>query len=340
MRLGVLGPLLVTVDGELVEIGGVRLRALLIRLALDAGRTVTTASLTSALWPDDGPADAANALQTLVSRLRRALPRGDVVRSAPGGYCLEVPPEAVDALRFERLAREGRRALGRGEPAMAARRLRESLGLWRGDALADVAEAPFAAPAVVRLDELRLAATEDRLEAELRVSPEGSYLVAELEELTAAHPLRERLRHLLIKALHGEGRQAEALAAYEDFGLMLLSGMGHLAAARDDLAAAHEHLGKALAMAAEAPDMPLMAIVAVGVARLTLQHGAARSAAQVLGAAHTLRGAPDAFNPDVVRLVEDLRGEMGERDYEAAYAAGRGLARADALALIDAQMRC
>src|SRR5215470_8583628 len=83
MRLGVLGPLQVTVDGELVKIGGVRLRALLIRLALDAGRTVTIAALASALWPDDGPADPENALQTLVSRLRRALPRGDVVQSAP-----------------------------------------------------------------------------------------------------------------------------------------------------------------------------------------------------------------------------------------------------------------
>jgi len=226
MRLGVLGPLLVTVDGEVVEVGGVRLRALLIRLALDAGRTVTMASLASALWPDDGPADPANALQTLVSRLRRALPRGDVVRSAPGGYCLDLPPEAVDALRFERLVREGRRALGRGEAAIAARRLQEALGLWRGDALANVAEAPFAAAAVVRLDELRLAATEDRLEAELRVSPERSYLVAELEELTAAHPLRERLRHLLIKALHGEGRQAEALAAYEDFRRLLADELG------------------------------------------------------------------------------------------------------------------
>jgi predicted ATPase/DNA-binding SARP family transcriptional activator len=226
MRLGVLGPLSVTVDGELVEIGGARLRALLIRLALEAGRMVTVASLSSALWPDDGPADPANALHTLVSRLRRALPPGQVVRSAHGGYCLDLPPDAVDALRFERLVREGRRALRNGEAAIAARHLREALGLWRGEALADVAEAPFAAPAIVRLGELRLAATEDRLEAELQVSPERSHLVAELEELATAHPLRERLRLLLVRALHGDGRQAEALAAYEEFRRLLADELG------------------------------------------------------------------------------------------------------------------
>src|SRR5262249_2879065 len=226
MRLGLLGPLVVTADGELVEIGGRRLRALLIRLALDAGRMVSLASLSSALWPDEGPADPANALQTLVSRLRRALPRGEVLRSAHGGYCLDLPPEAVDVLRFERLTGEGRRALRNGEAAMAARRLREALELWRGEALADVAEAPFAAAAIIRLTELRLAATEDRLEAELQASPERSHIVAELEQLTTAHPLRERLRHLLVGALQSDGRQAEALASYEEFRRLLADELG------------------------------------------------------------------------------------------------------------------
>jgi DNA-binding SARP family transcriptional activator len=108
MRVDVLGQLLVKDDGEVVEIGGARLRALLIRLALDAGCMVSVPSPTSALWPDDGPTDPPNALQTLASRLRRALPHGEVLRSAAGGYRLDLPPEAVDALRFERLAREGR----------------------------------------------------------------------------------------------------------------------------------------------------------------------------------------------------------------------------------------
>jgi DNA-binding SARP family transcriptional activator len=226
MRVGILGPLEVVVGGEIVEVGGARLRALLIRLALDAGRIVTVASLADALWPDDGPTDPANALQSLVSRLRRALPGKPAVRSVPGGYRLEVPPEAVDALRFERLAREGQRALRRGEAAAAARLLREALGLWRGEALADVAQAPFAAAAAVRLAELWLTATEDRVEADLQVAPEHADLVAELEALVAVHPLRERLRILLVRALHADGRPAEALSAYERFRGLLAEELG------------------------------------------------------------------------------------------------------------------
>jgi len=226
MRVGILGLLeVVADDGEIVQIGGARLRALLIRLALSAGRLVTVESLSSALWPDDGPSDRANALQSLVSRLRRVLPEEPALRSVPGGYRLDLPQEAVDALRFERLAREGRRALRDGETQIAARRLREALGLWRGEALADVAEVPFAA-AAVRLEELRLTAVEDRVEAELQAASEHAHLVAELEELTAMHPLRERLRVLLVRALHANGRPSEALSAYEDFRGLLADKLG------------------------------------------------------------------------------------------------------------------
>ncbi|HZD73701.1 MAG TPA: BTAD domain-containing putative transcriptional regulator [Actinomycetota bacterium] len=226
MRVGILGPLEVVADGDTVEVGGARLRTLLIRLALDAGRVVPVESLADALWPDDGPTDPANALQSLVSRLRRALPGKPALRSAPGGYCLDVAPEAVDALRFERLALQGRRALRSGEPGTAARLLREALGLWRGEALADVAEAPFGAAAAVRLSELRLTATEDRVEAELAAAPEHSRLVAELEELAVLHPLRERLRVLLVRALQADGRPAEALSAYEKFRGLLADELG------------------------------------------------------------------------------------------------------------------
>lgn len=260
MRVGILGPLQVIVDGETVEIGGARLRALLIRLAVDAGRTVTGESLSYALWPDDGPADRANALHSLVSRLRRALPGESALRSVPGGYCLDLPRDAVDALRFERLAREGRRALRDGDAEVAARRLREALGLWRGEALAEVAEAPYAVAAVTRLEELRLSAVEDRLEAELATGAE--YPVAELEELTSAHPLRERLRELLIKALHADGRQAEALTAYEEYRKLLADELGtdpgpelqdaHLAVLRGEKAA-HPHRGRSRAATYELP---------------------------------------------------------------------------------------
>jgi predicted ATPase len=226
MQVRILGPLEVTVGGEAVEFGGARLRALMIRLALDAGRVVTVDSLSSALWPDGGPAERAHALQSLASRLRRALPDSSTLRWSPGGYCLEIPSDAVDALRFERLARDGRRLLRRGEPEAAARTLREALGLWRGEPLADVAEAPFAAGTVVRLVELRLCAIEDRGEADLQTTHELSHLVAELEELVAVHPLRERLRRLLVKVLHVEGRVAEALRAYEDFRRLLVEQLG------------------------------------------------------------------------------------------------------------------
>jgi DNA-binding SARP family transcriptional activator len=112
-----LGPLAVVAGEEIVEIGGARLRGLLTRLALDAGRPVSVGSLAAALWPANGPTDPAHALQSLVTRLRRALPERHAVRSVSGGYLLDIPPESVDALRFERLARDGRRALGDGEPA-------------------------------------------------------------------------------------------------------------------------------------------------------------------------------------------------------------------------------
>jgi predicted ATPase len=226
MQVSILGPLEVVVDGRVIPIGGARLRALMIRLALDAGRVVAVDSLVQALWPDGGPADQVHALQSLVSRLRRALPDAAGLRQAHGGYWLDVPADAVDALRFERLAGEGRRALRTGQTDAAVRLLREALALWRGDALGDVATAPYAVATAVRLEELRLSAIEDRMAAELHTAAELSPLVAELEELVSAHPLRERLRGLLIRALHADGRQAEALTAYETFRRLLAEELG------------------------------------------------------------------------------------------------------------------
>ncbi|MGI5271753.1 BTAD domain-containing putative transcriptional regulator [Nonomuraea sp. CA-218870] len=219
MRVRVLGPVEVVADGERLPVGGARLRALLARLALDAGRTVTAEALAEALWPDGAPGDPVNALHSLVSRLRRALPGGRLV-SADGGYRLDVEPDAVDARRFERLAGEGRRALARDRPEAALRLLSEALALWRGDLPGEVPE-----PVRRRLEELRLSAREDQAQAALAGGrTEG--LVAELEALAAAHPLRERLRGLLIRALHAQGRRAEALAAYEDARRLLAAELG------------------------------------------------------------------------------------------------------------------
>jgi DNA-binding SARP family transcriptional activator len=165
LRIAILGPLEVRAGSGLpVEVAGARLRRLLLRLALDPGRVVTSAQLVDAVWDDHPPAGAANALQTLVSRLRRLLP--GVLESSPSGYRLAVDAEAVDAVRFEALALAGRQQLGR-DPDRARALLGEALALWRGPALADAATAAFAGPAVARLDGLRLQALEDRVEADL-----------------------------------------------------------------------------------------------------------------------------------------------------------------------------
>src|SRR3954469_14746934 len=208
MRVGVLGPLEVERDGERVAVGGGRLRALLACLALEAGRPLTTGRLVDALWEEDLPADQVHALQSLVSRLRRALGNGSLVAPAPGGYRLDVE---VDAHEFEKLAAEGRAA---SDAQTAARVLREALDLWRGPALAGLTDYRFAAEAADRLQDLRLTAIADRIDADLRLG-NGAQLVGELDALCAEHPLHERLAGQLIAALYAAGRQADALAAYE-----------------------------------------------------------------------------------------------------------------------------
>jgi predicted ATPase/DNA-binding SARP family transcriptional activator len=211
VRISLLGPVEVeTGDGAPVEVTGARLRTLLVVLALDPGRVVTTARLIDGVWGTEPPAEAGNALQALVSRLRRVLPE-PVVESAPAGYLLAVPPDAVDVHRFERLAAQGHRELA-GDPGRAARTLREAIGLWRGPALADVADAVFAQAPLARLAELRLAALGDRIEADLVAHQ--SDLVAELESLVAEHPLHERFAGLLMRALVQAGRTGDALAVY------------------------------------------------------------------------------------------------------------------------------
>ncbi|GAA3556571.1 BTAD domain-containing putative transcriptional regulator [Amycolatopsis ultiminotia] len=216
MHVALLGPLRAAGDdGTLIDIGGARLRMLLARLALDAGRSVPAEVLIDGLWGDDPPADAANALQSLVSRLRRALRQaGAGLESGSGGYRLAVPAEAVDAHRFEQLAAEGRRELGAGRDLRAAEVLRGALDLWHGAALADVLDASFAAAPARRLEDLRAEAAEDWFEAELRLGRHAEVL-ADLTAAAQAQPLRERLAGLRIRALSAAGRQVDALAAYE-----------------------------------------------------------------------------------------------------------------------------
>jgi predicted ATPase/DNA-binding SARP family transcriptional activator len=213
VHVGILGPLEVRDDaGHPVEIAGARLRALLVRLALDAGRPVGVPVLIDALWGELPPADAANALQTLVSRLRRALGTAALIAQSPAGYRLAIDRDDVDAHLFERRAADGAAALRTGDPATASTLLREALALWRGPAMADAGD--FATAPATRLHDLRLAAVLDRVDADIALG-RATGTVAELDALLGEHPLHERLVGLLMNALVATGRQAEALGAYE-----------------------------------------------------------------------------------------------------------------------------
>jgi len=210
--IGVLGPFEVRTDaGVLADVPGSRLRALAIALALEPGRVVPKAKLVDWIWGEHPPADAANALQRLASRLRKALPDG-AVDGHTDGYRLTVAPDSVDAVRFERLVAQ---APGAQDPRRVEL-LDTALGLWRGAAMQDVGLPDSAAfdAAVTRLEGLRLAAMEDRFEAGIRLGG-GAELVTELTDAVAAHPVRERLVAALMRALAAAGRSSEALMVYQ-----------------------------------------------------------------------------------------------------------------------------
>ncbi|ONI88923.1 AfsR family transcriptional regulator [Saccharothrix sp. ALI-22-I] len=212
MHIGMLGPFEVrTDDGAFADVPGARLRGLLIALALKPGHVVPKATLVDWIWGEHPPADAANALQRLASRLRKVLPAGSV-EGQTDGYRLAVEPDAVDAVRFERLVG---RARG-GEHPQQVKLLREALSLWRGAAMQDVGLQDGAAfdVAVTRLEGLRLTALEDRFDAEISLG-HGAELVAELTDLVGAHPVRERLVAALMRALVAAGRSSEALLVYQ-----------------------------------------------------------------------------------------------------------------------------
>lgn len=209
----ILGPLEAVVDGAPLELGGPRQRALLALLLTRAGAVVSRDRLVDELW-EDPPASAVNVVQTYVSHLRKILPPGILGTRAPG-YVIEVEPARLDLHRFEELAAQGRRALALGDPETASGRLGEALSLWRGPALGNVTEAAFARVEAARLEELRLAALEERIDADLLLGRQAA-VVGELEALVADHPLRERVRAQLMLALYRSGRQSEALAAYTD----------------------------------------------------------------------------------------------------------------------------
>ncbi len=217
MRFGVLGPLAVWTDeGAPVAIPGAKVRALLADLLLHAGEPVSADRLIDELWGDAPPGNPTGSLQARVSQLRRALEQAEpggraLVVSHPAGYLLQVGADAVDAARFETLIARARTS---GKPAASAALLAEALAIWRGSALADFADDSFAMPAITRLEEQRLTALEEHIEARLALGEHGA-LVGELDTLVARHPLRERLRAAHMRALYLAGRQTEALDSYQ-----------------------------------------------------------------------------------------------------------------------------
>jgi YVTN family beta-propeller protein len=200
-----------------LPLGSPKQRALLGFLLLHANELVPRDRLIEELWGDAAPATVNAVLSVYLSRVRRLLADGggdDVLATQAPGYVLRVPADRLDARRFEDLVDRGRRALAAEDHEQATATLREALALWRGPALADLAHEEFAQREIGRLEELRLAALEDRIEADL-VLGRHEGLVAELEPLVAEHPYRERLHAQLMRALYRSGRQAEALEAYQ-----------------------------------------------------------------------------------------------------------------------------
>jgi DNA-binding SARP family transcriptional activator/DNA-binding beta-propeller fold protein YncE len=224
----VLGPLEVRSGGTPLPLGGPKQRALLALLLLHANEVVSRDRLVDGVWGESPPSTIGAVLNVYLSKLRKLLAANgldNALVTQPHGYMLRIEPEQLDLHRFEQLAREGREALAAENTEQGAARLDEALALWRGPPLADLAYAPFAASKIGRLDELRLSALEDRIEADLTLGRHFE-LVPELTALVAEYPLCERLRVQLMVGLYRTGRQSEALEAYREARRMLAEELG------------------------------------------------------------------------------------------------------------------
>jgi DNA-binding SARP family transcriptional activator len=220
MDFRILGPLEVYDNGRALTLGGAKQRALLAILLLHANEVVPAERLLEDLWGDRQPSSGAKALHVFVSQLRKAIGEDRVVTQRPG-YLLRLDPEELDLNRFQRLREQAESA----EPHEAGAILREALSLWRGAPLVDMAYESFAQSEITRLEELRLSVVEQRIDADLALGRHAE-LVGELEALIKKHPLRERLREQLLLALYRSGRQAEALAAYQEARAALVEELG------------------------------------------------------------------------------------------------------------------
>ena len=224
MDYRILGPLEALNGERQLPLGGARQRAVLAVLLLHANETLTRDVIVDELWGEDAPPTAAKVLQNCVSALRKELPP-ETIRTVGGAYGITLEPGELDRDRFERLLADGRAALEAGDHADAADQFRRALALWRGAPLSDFSYEGFAQEEIKRLEELHVAALEDRIEAELALGRHDE-LVPELEALVTRHPLRERLRGQLMLALYRAGRQAEALESYRAARRTLLAELG------------------------------------------------------------------------------------------------------------------
>jgi YVTN family beta-propeller protein len=228
LEFRILGPVEVSDGGRSLPLGGPKQRALLADLILNAGSIVSTARLTGDLWGNAPPPSAGHTVETYVARLRKVLRDGlapDILLTRPPGYMLDVEPGRVDAVRFGELVRDGSAAAGRGDDEQASALLRAALALWRGEALADIADMPFAQTAARRLNDQYLLAVERRITADLGLG-RAQDLVPELEALVASHPYHEPFHRQLMLALYRSGRQGEALGAYRRARGLLVDELG------------------------------------------------------------------------------------------------------------------
>jgi DNA-binding SARP family transcriptional activator len=224
MEFRILGPLEVRDGARTIPLAGGRQRALLALLILNANERVSIDRLVEELWDEQSPPTAPKVIQNLVSQLRRALGDG-LLLTRGSGYVLRLEPDTVDVNRFEELLAEGRRTLRRGDAEEAGNLLRRALDLWRGPPLGELGFESFAQTEIAHLEERRVTALEERIEADLALGRHDD-LIGELEALIATHPLRERLRAQLMLALYRSGRQSEALNAYQDARRTLVEEVG------------------------------------------------------------------------------------------------------------------
>ncbi len=229
LEIRVLGPVEIAWDGRPVDIGGVKARALIARLLIDRQIVVSVDRLVDSLWRDNDGPGAEIALRSTVSRLRKRLRDAgvppDLIATRAPGYVLDVPAEVTDAFRLERLVAEARQQLARRRPNECVRLTAEAEGLWRGPAYSEVRDEPFARAEARRLEELLLAATETRMDGELTLGRHEA-ATGELESLTSANPMRERLWTQRMFALYRSGRQAEALRVFQDLRSFLVAELG------------------------------------------------------------------------------------------------------------------